>query len=384
MAKKCQCCEIKENYHYWLEFPSTNHQFIVIIAHNFLQELKIPQKFIECFKEELSTWCTLIGPNENKWRVKFVSGTKFSDGWEKFVSDHGVEVNDIVVFHYAGDSSFKVSVFDRENGCEREGSHFASNTSTSHKVTCTSTLHFNWADNNNGSSTSTPAPAPAAAAAAAVGSSQKPIVIDEESHDSEYDSAYNAETSEDDEDDQNNSEYQPVWRRRTRARSDYSTTGKTPQLGACFISNRRDPTDKEKERAVEKATEFMEAIQRQNKIQNAPMFQITLKPTHVKHKFLLTIPRKWATEHMVQGTRDVKLQVGNRSWIVGYRWSLRFQTFQHFLNPNWANFVFDNNLEVHDSCVFELIQEGCLPVFNVYIFRAIYNIVPLTRSGFRS
>uniref|UniRef100_A0A803M540 Uncharacterized protein n=1 Tax=Chenopodium quinoa TaxID=63459 RepID=A0A803M540_CHEQI len=116
---------------------------------------------------------------------------------------------------------------------------------------------------------------------------RKPIVIDEESHDSEYDSAYNAETSEDDEDDQNNSEYQPVWRRRTRARSDYSTTGKTPQLGACFISNRRDPTDKEKERAVEKATEFMEAIQRQNKIQNAPMFQITLKPTHVKHKFLL-------------------------------------------------------------------------------------------------
>ncbi|XP_021760252.1 B3 domain-containing protein REM16-like [Chenopodium quinoa] len=198
MAKKCQWCEIKENYHYWRNFPSTTHQFLVIMPYNFHQQLKTPQKFIECFKEELSTWCTLIGPSENKWRVKCSSSaeneidTKFTDGWEKFVTDHGIEVDDIVVFRYAGDSSFKVFVFDGESSCEREGSYFVSNTSSSsHKVSCTITLHFKRADNNNGSSTSmsTPAPTPTPAltlnpspAAAAVGSSHKPIMIDEEDH----------------------------------------------------------------------------------------------------------------------------------------------------------------------------------------------------------
>ncbi|XP_021726634.1 B3 domain-containing protein Os03g0622100-like [Chenopodium quinoa] len=194
---------------------------------------------------------------------------KFSDGWEKFVSDHGIEVNDILVFCYTGDSSFKVSVFDGENCCEREGSHFASNTSSSSQnVTCSSSLHFKRAGDNNGLGTSTPAPAPALtpvpapapAAAAAVGSSQKPIVVDEDdertyndyehNHESEYDSATTIDLSE--EDYQTESEYQPgIWRRRTRARLYYSTTAycyaeRTSQTRLCFISNRRVPTEKKR------------------------------------------------------------------------------------------------------------------------------------------
>ncbi|XP_021766140.1 B3 domain-containing protein REM16-like [Chenopodium quinoa] len=406
MAKKCQWCKIKEDYHYWRDFPSTNHQFLVIMAYNFHQHLKIPQKFIECFIEKLSTWCTLIGPNENKWRVKFVSDTmKFSDGWEKFVSDHGIEVNDVVVFHYAGDSSFKVSVFNGENCCEREGSHFASNTSsTSEKVTCTSSLHFKRASDNN---TSTPAPAPAAtataAAAAAVGSSQKPIVVDEDDegsyndndqdhdhdHVSEYDTATTIDISAEDEEYQDEySEYQPaVWRRRTRARSYYSTTEKKTRSRMCYISNRRVPTEEEKIRALEKATRFMKAkryTERENKIPSPPMLQITLRPAHVYWGFMLTIPKKWAIEHMVHGPQDVKLQVGDRSWNVGYRVTKSCNKVVQYLNPNSQKFVFDNNLEEHDTCVFELIQKGLLSVFNVYIFRVIDEIVPLTLSNYRA
>ncbi|XP_021749401.1 B3 domain-containing protein REM16-like [Chenopodium quinoa] len=207
----------------------------------------------------------------------------------------------------------------------------------------------------------TPTPTLKPAAAVAVGSSQKPIEIDEEDH--EYDSATTVETT-----DESENEY-------------VSGSRKTPQLVRVHISNRRDPTDEEKNIAVEKATRFMEAIARQNKIQSAPMFQITLVPSHVTKLFKLTIPNKWALEHMVEGTQKVRLQVGNRSWIVGYRRSeIGNRYIHHYLNPNWPNFVVDNNLEVDDVCVFELIQKGPLPVFNVYIFRAIYNIVPLTKS----
>ncbi|XP_021726586.1 B3 domain-containing protein REM16-like [Chenopodium quinoa] len=416
MAKKCQWCKIKEDYHYWRDLPSTNHQFLVIMANNFHQQLKIPQKFIVCFKEKLSTWCTLIGPNENTWKVMFVGDLmKFSHGWEKFVSDHGIEVNDILVFHYAGDSSFKVSIFNGENCCEKEGSHFASNTSSSSQnVTCSSSLHFKRAGDNNGLGTSTPVaapppapnPTPAAApapatAAAAVGSSQKPIVVDEDDegtynandqdhdhdhdHESEYDTATTIDLSE--EDYQTESEYQPaVWRRRTRARLYYSTTEKTSRTRICYVFNQREPTEEEKERAVEKATRFMNTkryTERENKIPSPPMLQITLRPTHVYRGFMLTLPKKWAIEHMVHGSQDVKLQVGDRSWIVGYRLTKSHNTVVHYFNPNWKRFVLDNNLEEHDSCVFELIQKGCLSVFNVYIFRAIDEIVPLTRSSFR-
>uniref|UniRef100_A0A803M8R6 40S ribosomal protein S23 n=1 Tax=Chenopodium quinoa TaxID=63459 RepID=A0A803M8R6_CHEQI len=56
----------------------------------------IPQKFMECFKEKLSPWCTLIAPSKHKWKIRLSSTYDerplvFTDGWKQFVRDNGVE-----------------------------------------------------------------------------------------------------------------------------------------------------------------------------------------------------------------------------------------------------------------------------------------------------
>lgn len=54
--------------------------------------------------------------------------------------DNGLMMGYFLVFCYAGDSSFEVSIFDT-TGCEVEGSHFATNMNLSSR-TCRSLLHY--------------------------------------------------------------------------------------------------------------------------------------------------------------------------------------------------------------------------------------------------
>lgn len=48
------------------------------------------------------------------------------------------------------------------------------------------------------------------------------------------------------------------------------------------------------------------------------------------------------------------------------------------LSSGWSSFVFSTNLEEHDVCVFELIQE--MKVLQVHIFRVLDDIAPLLKS----
>uniref|UniRef100_A0A803LLS6 TF-B3 domain-containing protein n=1 Tax=Chenopodium quinoa TaxID=63459 RepID=A0A803LLS6_CHEQI len=188
------------------------HSEMLAIKEGLLQAQELTRSIEVCTDSMEARKC-LQHPNDAPWEVRRLAQDINKDGWEKFVSDHGIEVNDILVFCYTGDSSFKVSVFDGENCCEREGSHFASNTSSSSQnVTCSSSLHFKRAGDNNGLV-------------------RKIIKL---------------------------------------------------SLSTSLVFGGGEPGQD----------------------------YITL---------LQTIPKKWAIEHMVHGPQDVKLQVGDRSWIVGYR-----------------------------------------------------------------
>ncbi|XP_021734102.1 B3 domain-containing protein Os01g0723500-like [Chenopodium quinoa] len=313
---------------------------------------------MECFKEKLSPWCTIIGPSKQKWKIRLSSTYNerqmvFSDGWKQFVRDNGVETNDFLVFRFVGDSSFEVSVFDK-SGCEKEGCHFSINSnSRSRRTSCTSTLHIN----NHGS------------------------VVKEEIEifdSSSEDKSLWEEGEEESEDVSHVTEEK-------RERRGSSSEGKLPQSQKYFISNRRDLKPGEKQRASKMAESYRHNMKDNKRV--LPTFQITMLPTHVYRGFYLTIPKVWANKHMIKESHELELRVPGStkgSWKVGCRWT-KGGSIQCQLRSKWPVFLLENNLEEYDTCVFELIQKGISddvrpPIFNVHIFRTVDHIVPLTVS----
>ncbi|XP_078150525.1 B3 domain-containing protein Os03g0622200-like [Carex rostrata] len=70
----------------------------------------------------------LEGPSEITWHVKMIrsSNNTFAlrSGWKEFVIANRINKNDVLVFTYKGNSSFKVAIFDR-SGCEKAAPFFA-------------------------------------------------------------------------------------------------------------------------------------------------------------------------------------------------------------------------------------------------------------------
>ncbi|KAK0581587.1 hypothetical protein LWI29_015502 [Acer saccharum] len=86
-----------------------------------LRRLKIPEKFVRIFGDELSAAVvTLTVPNGQVFRVNLTKdGTKFwfDHGWHDFIQYHSIGVGYFLVFKYRKNSSFNVLIFDT-TACE--------------------------------------------------------------------------------------------------------------------------------------------------------------------------------------------------------------------------------------------------------------------------
>ncbi|KAL9232067.1 hypothetical protein vseg_007213 [Gypsophila vaccaria] len=411
MADMCGTCEMKAKCAYWHKLPVTKNFFKIMLG-NFEHQLRIPTEFVENFPGKLSGSFTLRGPSRNEWIVQVRRGDEdvlFSRGWESFVSDHGIEIHDFVVFTYVGDSTFEVMVFDR-TGCERGGSHFTNVNSS--RSTCRCTLHVEGNENlvmqdvgSDFSFEGTPKMKLSShgkdSQASMKGSSKRRA---ESSHyNAVYkgkwkiagiprsdmfgegdDAAENDNGKDDENEDVNDGDYDDKEEEEEHEESEdsfsYSRHPFNPakQAQKCYISSRRNVTEKEKELTLKLSDEFIKKY----KSKGVPMVGVVMLPTHVYKGLYVTIPKEWATKNMITRDHQVELKVqgAHDYWSVGCRWT---RSAQCQFRPRWAEFVLDNNLEEGDVCVFELLQKGNFkskmrPVFNVRIFRVVQEIVPLT------
>ncbi|XP_074285307.1 B3 domain-containing protein LOC_Os12g40090-like [Silene latifolia] len=382
-------CKTKAEWKYWHKIPVTNQKFFKIMLGDFEYQIRIPRKFVKNFREALSRWCTLSGPSGNEWKVRVKIGEDdllFSSGWEIFVKDNGIEAYDMLVFQYMGGSTFTVSVFNK-NGCEREGSYFAKVNSS--RSCCSSILH-RVEDDSNVAMQKGESMNDGEHSAAFLRGKRK--IKAQRSH---YNAIYRGKwkvgsrvpnfalsDNDDDDDDDNGRGYREEEEEEEELEESFSCNANffkpRKQVQKCYISGRRQVTEKEKERACVRAEEHI----KRNKANGMPMVGIIMLPTHVYKGLYLTIPKEWAMDNMLRKNHDVELQVSGAEdyWLVGVRW---IQTTQCQLRPKWADFVLDNNLEEGDVCVFELVTRGSIkakrrPVFNVRIFRVVADVVPLT------
>ncbi|XP_019088303.1 PREDICTED: B3 domain-containing protein REM16 isoform X5 [Camelina sativa] len=127
MEENCEDCMQWEEELYWTHFQTLH--FSQLLLPGFHHCLVIPQKFSIHCKRKLPQIVTLKSPSGAIYNVKVeqddVEKTlAFRCGWDKFVKDHSLKGNDLLVFKFHGVSEFEVLIFDGQTLCERPASYF--------------------------------------------------------------------------------------------------------------------------------------------------------------------------------------------------------------------------------------------------------------------
>ncbi|PNT41283.1 hypothetical protein POPTR_004G147000v4 [Populus trichocarpa] len=371
--------------------------FYKLMVASILQDkkLKIPKKFVNKYGDELSSVATLTVPCGRICLVELqkVNGKLwFHKGWHEFVECYSIRVGYFLVFIYEGKSNFNVHMFDLtvseiKNPCNslsqlQESSHdnpcllpnekddglekvlgfrppspnlLSSITSKN----CNEYIHCNWIQ-----STST-------------ASLEKPHVRTDV-----YNMRENFQSSRDIGTQFNGMELTstedgagsviPGITRKTRGRKRMSENSiQNVKLKSTHVRNtsetltrrRRAVTPEEKERTIRAAHMFRS---------DNPFFRVILRPSYVYRGFLLHIPSSFARTFLNTVTGFVTLQVSD-----GKQWPVRcsFKDGKAKLGQGWTEFVWENNLEEGDVCIFELIHAKEI-VLKVAVFRVLEDAAP--------
>ncbi|KAK9156134.1 hypothetical protein Sjap_003614 [Stephania japonica] len=137
-----------------------------------------------------------------------------------------------------------------------------------------------------------------------------------------------------------------------------------------FLSQRRAVTEQE----VSKAFESAQAVELYK-----PNFISVMQPSIVQRRFFLTIPQQLLKTYIPRQSKEAILRVppNPKAWIV----QIIHRKYSAGLNMGWADFVLDNNLEEGDACLFELcdVQECGRYLMHVSIHRVVEEITPLKK-----
>ncbi|CAI0462235.1 unnamed protein product [Linum tenue] len=94
----------------------------------------LPKKFSGRLKSKLPETVTLTGPSGANWTVRLTTTTSaadaqsfvcFSRGWSEFAADNSLQVDDLLVFKYNGESRFDVLILETRTSCEKPAAYFA-------------------------------------------------------------------------------------------------------------------------------------------------------------------------------------------------------------------------------------------------------------------
>lgn len=353
MATTCEKCRGLEKQKYWEELDQQK-SFFKIMMSDFRRRLRIPEKFVTCFKNshKLLGQKILTGPSGYTWFVE-VKRTEeddyvFCNGWEIFVKDHCLDDADMLVFKMDGFSAFDVMIFDA-SACEKEETFFVKK----NKNPC-----------------------------------KHPDEVTDE-HTSEQQSSEDEHSNEEDDD---TTDEEPTRRKSSRGKQ-YQFHSPQPSKGRRMkkiliakqdnrkrkctptssrkksvepeekrpvFSNRRQVPEKEKIKVHQLASRHKSSV---------PSVLMTMQPTHV-YMGQLKLPKDWAQKYMKKKSETITLRnpLSGRTWTAEIRCRMEGLVIQ----SGWEDFVMDNKLEECDICVFELAQGGkhnSKPVIlDVYIY----------------
>ncbi|KAF9684240.1 hypothetical protein SADUNF_Sadunf04G0097300 [Salix dunnii] len=320
------------------------------------KKLKIPKKFVNKYGDELSSIAALTVPCGGICLVELqkVNGKLwFHKGWHEFVECYSIRVGYFLVFLYEGKSNFNVHIPPSPNLL----SSITSKNFNEH-------VHCNWTQST------------------CTAGLKKPHVRADA-----YNLRENCQSSRDIGTQFNGGELASVedgvgsiisgitakTRGSKRMNADkHESLGiqnmkqkstRVKNTSETLTRRQRAVTPEEKEGTIRAAHMFRP---------DNPFFQVILRPSYVYRGFLLHIPSSFARTFLNRVTGFVTLQVCD-----GKQWPVRcsFKDGKAKLGQGWTEFVWENNLEEGDVCIFELIHAKEI-VMKVAIFRVLEDAVP--------
>ncbi|KAL6637459.1 hypothetical protein ACP70R_025031 [Stipagrostis hirtigluma subsp. patula] len=106
--------------------------FFKVMVGDFRERMAIPQKFVQHFLGRTTRIVNLGTRNGPAFEVQVINNLDklvLGPGWEAFVSAHGINMGDFLVFKYDGNSYLNVVIFD-PSGCEKAPSSVVMKKST--------------------------------------------------------------------------------------------------------------------------------------------------------------------------------------------------------------------------------------------------------------
>lgn len=357
--------------------------FYKLIVASILEDkkLRIPDKFVRRYGEELSSVVTLTVPNGGVWLVVFEKVNQkfwFLNGWHEFVEYYSIQAGYFLVFRYEGKSNFNVHIYDLRTSeikypcatvCNtqelhhhdkqplpdsvNDGQNNAPGKIMDSKIKQALTTYGNMSMNNGTSEDYLPKTDAKDGTETFRSTRDIGVQID----------ANRLMTAADEVDLHLNIGAEP----RTKKIKQETESGKVQvkqelpgaeAFSRTYIRRERIFTAEEKERAYNAALMFKP---------NNPSCTVILRPSYVYKGLLLHMPCRFARKYLSGVTGFITLQVPE-----GKEWTVRCVTVDGAarLGKGWPEFVWQNDLNEGDVCVFELISTKSV-VLKVTIFRVV-------------
>ncbi|KAH9656326.1 B3 domain-containing transcription factor VRN1 [Citrus sinensis] len=373
--------------------------FYKLIVPSILQDkkLRIPDKFVKKFGDELSTVAKLTIPSGRLWLVELRKLNKklwFDIGWHEFVEHCSIRAGYFMIFRYQGNSDFNVYIYDLAkseieypfNTCSSLEEEPSGNKQCSVPID-----KDKGEDNSFGISKPSSSPCPVLS----------PSTINVEDEGAYYKKNKNSTSGvklkylhlAEEVHNQEATFQSPQDKGIIQFKS--NVTNKSDEVGLYFsggtkrkisgpgqitdsCKHKLEPVELPKGRTSCKTytrrgraltSEEKKSALRAAEIfkSNNPFFKVVLRPSYVYKSLLLHIPSIFARTYLNGIKGDVTLTGPN-----GKQWRVRCisQNGKAKFGQGWSEFVWDNNLDESDVCVFELVKTDDVTL-KVTIFRVL-------------
>ncbi|KAK1559681.1 hypothetical protein Q3G72_017220 [Acer saccharum] len=326
------------------ETPS--HFFKVILAATLQdKKLRIPEKFVRKFGDELSDVASLRDPNGQVWHVKLVKDGKeiwFHDGLHDFVKYHSICVGHFLVFKYAKNSNFHVLVFDK-TACEVQYPDYCEELNDEKNSAQRDEMKINNSVEVMGRRT----PNPSSSSLRSKGTYRcvecgASVESKTTKHLNDLDSSTQDEREEE-----------------------------VCRFSGSSSATKRTATTEERERAIEAAKAFEPAN---------PFCSVVMRSTYVQKWCFMYLPACFSAKHLKRVSGFIKLQLSDgKQWPV----HCQYRGGRAKLAKGWYEFTLENNLGEGDVCVFEMLRLRDI-VLKVTVFRVLETAESVNRVSFAS
>ncbi|XP_022977573.1 B3 domain-containing transcription factor VRN1-like isoform X1 [Cucurbita maxima] len=333
---------------------ASSPQFFKILLHRNLedQKLMIPKKFVKKYGKLLSSAVILKLPDGMKWKVGLAMAANGSvwlqKGWHKFANHYCLEFGSLLVFRLEGrSSSFEVTIFD-PSGLESEYSSFH---------VCDSTTESEEDDDSVSDSDDEDYEIIGVARRRRKSATEKPgfqVVLNQSNVCGRYNMVFPArfarsylcEKS-------GNFNVQTANGRKWPLLYKWSGNGdKFAYVSSGWKRFVQENLLKEGDvvffEMIKKGRFLFTKLQDKSTASN-PFFKVDIHYKSYKNR-ILNIPMAFGKEHFSPEMKYVKLQTGNKEWMVTlkqYEGCMRF-------SGGWRKFYGENGLKDGDTCLFEM------------------------------